>query len=51
MTPKTAHGDGPLCDAGEGWDAPACDPNDGPDRDGPMCDAGNPSTWFDAAPD
>ena len=44
-TPNAAHGD---C---EGWDAPACDPSDGPGGDGPMCDAGDPSTWFDAAPD
>ena len=44
-TPKAAHGD---C---EGWDAPACDPDDGPGGDGPTCDADDPSTWFDATPD
>ena len=36
---------------GHGDYAPACDPGDGPGADGLTCDAGDPSNWFDAAPD
>ena len=38
-------------DAGEGWDAPMCDPGNGPGGDGPACDAFDSPTWFDAVPD
>jgi hypothetical protein len=44
-TPKAAHDDGPVCDADEGWDAPACDPSDGPGVDSMSCDADDPLTW------
>jgi len=51
MTPKAAHGVGPVCDPGEGWDALACDPGDGLGVDSMSCNASDPPTRFDTTLD